>query len=242
MGEALISVSELVKTYGRGQALVQALAGVSLDIAVGEFVAIMGPSGSGKTTFMNIIGCLDRPTSGTYLLRGEPVHTLSDDQLAHIRNRSIGFVFQNFNLLPNHTALQNVELPLLYAGIARRRQRAEAALERVGLLDRAHHRPTELSGGQQQRVAIARALVCEPDILLADEPTGALDSRTGQEIMDLFCELNAQGLTVIVVTHDPRVAARARRIVEFLDGKVVSDSVLTPAGAPAASPAEATES
>jgi len=242
VGEALISVSELVKTYGRGQALVQALAGVSLEIAAGEFVAIMGPSGSGKTTFMNIIGCLDRPTRGTYLLRGEPVHSLSDDQLAHIRNRSIGFVFQNFNLLPNHTALQNVELPLLYAGITRRRERAQAALERVGLLDRAHHRPTELSGGQQQRVAIARALVCEPDILLADEPTGALDSRTGQEIMDLFCELNAQGLTVIVVTHDPRVAARARRIVEFLDGKVVSDSVQTPAGAPAASPAEAAES
>ncbi len=227
MAEPLIAVSALVKTYGIGDATVHALAGVDLHIAAGDFVAVMGPSGSGKTTFMNIIGCLDRPTSGSYRLKDETVETLSDDRLAQIRNRHIGFVFQNFNLLPGETALQNVELPLLYAGASDRLGPAHEALDRVGLADRAHHRPTELSGGQQQRVAIARALVLKPALILADEPTGALDSHTGSEIMDLFCELNAQGITLITVTHDSRVAARARRLVEFLDGRVVSDSAIS---------------
>ena len=224
MAESLIAVANLVKTYGMGDALVHALAGVDLAISAGEFVAVMGPSGSGKTTFMNIIGCLDRPTSGAYQLKDETVQTLSDDRLAQIRNRYIGFVFQTFNLLPQQTALQNVELPLLYAGVTDRIGPAREALARVGLADRAHHKPTELSGGQQQRVAIARALVGQPALILADEPTGALDSHTGSEIMDLFCELNTQGITLITVTHDPRVAARARRLVEFLDGAVVNDS------------------
>ncbi|MBU0610510.1 MAG: ABC transporter ATP-binding protein [Armatimonadetes bacterium] len=223
----MITVSALVKTYGMGDALVHALAGVDLSIAAGQFVAVMGPSGSGKTTFMNIIGCLDRPTAGEYQLRGEAVQALSDDRLAQIRNRHIGFVFQSFNLLPGQTALQNVELPLLYAGAADRLGPAQEALARVGLADRAHHRPTELSGGQQQRVAIARALVLSPALILADEPTGALDSHTGNEIMDLFCELNDQGITLITVTHDPRVASRAHRLVEFLDGQVVGDSAMS---------------
>lgn len=236
MAEPLIAVSGLVKTYGTGDAQVHALAGVDLSIGAGEFVAVMGPSGSGKTTFMNIIGCLDRPTSGTYALRGEPVQALSDDRLAQLRSRYLGFVFQNFNLLPGHTALQNVELPLLYAGVDDRLTPAREALERVGLSDRAHHRPTELSGGQQQRVAIARALVGGPALILADEPTGALDSHTGSEIMDLFCELNAQGITLVTVTHDPRVAARAHRLVEFLDGQVVSDNATGGECAPGGTP------
>jgi putative ABC transport system ATP-binding protein len=223
VAQPLIEVHDLRKIYGLGNVEVHALAGVDLRIDEGEFVAIAGPSGSGKTTFMNIIGCLDRPSDGTYELKGQAVESLSDDRLAEIRNRYIGFVFQNFNLLPQHTALHNVELPLLYSSTPNRHELSMTALERVGLAERAHHRPTELSGGQQQRVAIARALVTKPALILADEPTGALDSRTGHEIMDLFVELNTQGITMVMVTHDAGVACRARRLVEFLDGHITGD-------------------
>jgi putative ABC transport system ATP-binding protein len=228
--EAIVAVENLTKVYGLGKVEVAALAGVDLKINRGEFVAIMGPSGSGKTTFMNIIGCLDRPTTGSYQLGGQAVEKLSDDRLAEIRNKHIGFVFQSFNLLQQHTALQNVELPLLYAGITERKERAVASLERVKMDNRAHHKPSEMSGGQQQRVAIARALVTNPSIILADEPTGALDSHTGAEIMELFEELNEQGITLITVTHDARVGERARRLVRFLDGKIVSDDAVSTAG------------
>lgn len=227
MPDALVNVQNLTKVYGLGNVEVAALAGINLIINHGEFVAVMGPSGSGKTTFMNIIGCLDRPTAGTYHLKDQEVQGLGDDRLAEIRNRYIGFVFQSFNLLQQYSAVQNVELPLLYAGVVNRRDRAMAALERVKMTDRATHKPSELSGGQQQRVAIARALVTEPSLLLADEPTGALDSRTGIEIMDLFCNLNENGITLITVTHDPRVAERASRLVQFLDGHVVQDGVVS---------------
>lgn len=222
MKKTVIEATNLVKTYMMGENEVHALAGVSVKILRGEIVAIMGPSGSGKSTLMNILGCLDRPTSGDYYLDGESVSDLTDDQLASIRNRKVGFVFQNFNLLPRSTALQNVELPLRYAGMASGRlKRARESLEIVGLSDRVDHKPMELSGGQQQRVAIARALVNNPAIIMADEPTGNLDSKSGKEIMDLILRLNKeQGTTVIIVTHDPNIAEKTQRIIRLRDGLV----------------------
>ncbi|MFQ5857068.1 MAG: ABC transporter permease [Anaerolineae bacterium] len=219
----VIELADVTKVYQLGEVEVRALRGVSLHIEEGEYVAIVGPSGSGKSTLMNIIGCLDQPTAGSYRLAGAEVADLEDDQLAEIRNRRIGFVFQTFNLLARTTALGNVELPMIYNGSDQRHKKAVAALESVGLGDRTHHHPNELSGGQQQRVAIARALVNEPAIILADEPTGNLDSKSGQEIMDTFDRLNQQGLTVIVVTHDPNVAARTQRIIHLFDGRIVDD-------------------
>lgn len=218
----VIRAENLTKVYKMGQVEVNALNGLSLRIARGEIVAIMGPSGSGKSTLMNIIGCLDRPTSGEYILDGELVSKLTDDQLATIRNRKVGFVFQSFNLLNRATALVNVELPIRYAGIVQgRREKAQAALVSVGLTDRIYHRPNELSGGQQQRVAIARALVNEPAIILADEPTGNLDTKSGQEIMELLLKLNRDhGTTLIIVTHAPDIAAHAQRIIQIRDGVV----------------------
>ncbi len=222
---ALIETRDLRRAYRMGEEVVTALAGVSLDIEEGEFVAVMGPSGSGKSTFMNLVGCLDRPDGGSYRLAGEEVSRLSADALAGVRSRRIGFVFQQFNLLERTDAVGNVALPMIYASADRkeRRRRAEAALTRVGLGDRMGHTPLQLSGGQQQRVAIARALVNDPSILLADEPTGALDSRTSLDIMALFQALNRDGMTVLVVTHEPDVAEFARRVVRFRDGKVIED-------------------
>jgi putative ABC transport system ATP-binding protein len=221
----LIRVDGLTKDYVLGETVVHALAGVSLSIDGGEFVAVMGPSGSGKSTFMNMIGCLDRPSAGSYRLAGEDVAHMDADALAAVRNRRIGFVFQQFNLLPRTSALENVELPLLYAGVTteQRQRRAEQKLALVGLADRAHHQPSQLSGGQQQRVAIARALVNDPALILADEPTGALDSRTSVEIMALLQQLNRDGMTIILVTHENDIAAFASRVVLFRDGRVVSD-------------------
>lgn len=222
----VIQLQNITKTYQMGDVEVHALRGVSLTICQGEMVAIMGPSGSGKSTLMNIIGCLDQPTSGAYRLAGEDVSRLDDDRLAGIRSRRLGFVFQSFNLLARTNALQNVELPLIYAGMRsrERRERARSALAAVGLLDRLHHRPNELSGGQQQRVAIARALVNNPSIILADEPTGNLDSKVGAEVMGLFQKLNIEtGLTVILVTHEPDIAEHTRRILHTYDGQIVSD-------------------
>ena len=222
---ALIEARDLTKTYTMGDQTVHALRGVSLDIEAGGFVAIMGASGSGKSTLMNILGCLDVPTSGHYRLAGEAVDGLAPDALASIRNRRIGFVFQQFNLLPRTSALENVELPMVYAGIKgpERRARALAALQRVGLGERAGHTPSELSGGQQQRVAIARALVNQPSLILADEPTGALDTTTSEDIMKLLTELNQQGMTVVLVTHEPDIATWARRKLVFRDGVMVED-------------------
>jgi putative ABC transport system ATP-binding protein len=222
MSEWVIQAENITKVYKMGKVEVPALCGVSLQIAHGEVVSIMGPSGSGKSTLMNIIGCLDRPTSGEYILDGERVSELSGDQLAVIRNRKVGFIFQSFNLLPRATALSNVELPMRYAANSRgRRERARQALEAVGLADRIHHRPNELSGGQQQRVAIARALVNEPAILLADEPTGNLDTRSGEEIMHLLLSLNkARGTTLIIVTHDPDISSQTGRSIRIRDGVV----------------------
>jgi putative ABC transport system ATP-binding protein len=225
MTEWVIDAEDLVKTYQMGVVEVRALRGVSLKVSRGEVMSIMGPSGSGKTTLMNLLGCLDRPTSGSYRLDGEPVSKLSDDDLADVRSRKVGFVFQSFNLLGRQTALVNVELPMRYAGIMRgRKQRATEALEAVGLGDRLHHRPNELSGGQQQRVAIARALVNSPSIILADEPTGNLDSKSGDEVMQYLLGLNAEhGTTLVFVTHDPDIAARTNRVVRLFDGNIVED-------------------
>lgn len=221
----MLHVEGLTKSYKTGESVLPILKGVSLTVEKGEFVAIMGPSGSGKSTFMNMLGCLDRPDSGTYTLDGIEVSKLSDKQLAQVRNQKIGFVFQSFNLLPRSTALHNVELPMMYAGVGRseRRKRALEALERVGLAERVHHKPTQLSGGQRQRVAIARALVNRPSILLTDEPTGNLDSRSGTEIMAMFQELHSQGVTIILVTHEPDIAQHAERIVTFKDGVIIRD-------------------
>jgi len=225
MSDLVIQIRDLTRAYQMGAETVHALRGVSLEIRRNEYVAIMGPSGSGKSTLMNLIGCLDTPTTGEYWLNGQEVSRMPDDALARVRNREIGFVFQTFNLLPRASALQNVELPLVYGGVSarQRRRRAEAALDRVGLGDRMEHRPNELSGGQRQRVAIARALVNEPAILLADEPTGNLDSTTSEEIMRVFEALHAQGQTVIMVTHEADIAAHAARIVLLRDGRVASD-------------------
>jgi len=221
----LIETDNLKRLYHLGGETVTALGGVSISVDEGDFVAVMGPSGSGKSTFMNVIGCLDKPTSGSYRLDGEVVSTLSRDALAAVRNRKIGFVFQQFHLLDRLDALSNVELPMVYAETDRtaRKEKAIAALNRVGLGERIHHRPTQLSGGQQQRVAIARALVNTPKMLLADEPTGALDSRTSVELMALFQQLNREGMTVVIVTHEPDIAAYANRLIRFLDGHVLSD-------------------
>ena len=225
----MISLQKVVKTYRMGEVEVHALKGVDLTVEEGEFIAIMGASGSGKSTLMNIIGCLDLPTSGHYLLDGIDVAGLNDNQLAVIRNRKIGFVFQSFNLIPRSSALQNVEMPLIYAGDSdRRRERALEALERVGLGPRAGHQPSELSGGQQQRVAIARALVTEPAILLADEPTGNLDTESSIDIMNLLAEVNDQGRTVVLITHEADIAAFAKRVVRLKDGEIISDVRQTP--------------
>ena len=225
----MLHVEGLMKSYKTGDSTLPILKGVSLLVEQGEFVAIMGPSGSGKSTFMNMLGCLDRPDTGIYMLDGIEVSSLKDQQLAHVRNQKIGFVFQSFNLLARSTSLHNVELPMMYANVSRseRRKRATEALKRVGLAERMHHKPTQLSGGQKQRVAIARALVNRPAILLADEPTGNLDSRSGIEIMAMFQELHAQGVTIILVTHELDIAQHAERIVTFKDGVIIRDERVT---------------
>jgi putative ABC transport system ATP-binding protein len=230
----VIVVRRVIKTYTLGAIEVHALQGVSMAIERGDFVAIMGASGSGKSTLMNIIGCLDLPTHGRYLLDGVDVRGMSEDELADVRNRKIGFVFQSFNLIPRTTALANVELPMVYAGMGkkRRRERAKGALERVGLGDRTNHLPSELSGGQQQRVAVARAIATNPAIILADEPTGNLDSMATREVMDVFSQLNAEGRTVVLITHEDEVAAHAKRIIRLRDGEVIDDHRVSPVEGP----------
>jgi putative ABC transport system ATP-binding protein len=233
MSPPLIHTRGLEKHYDLGAETVRALRGVDLEIHRNEYVAIMGPSGSGKSTFMNLIGCLDTPTAGEYVLNGHPVAGMDEDELARVRNKEIGFVFQTFNLLPRSTALENVELPLVYGGSGKkeRRERATEALRHVGLGDRMDHRPNQLSGGQRQRVAIARALVTRPSIILADEPTGNLDSQTSEEIMGLFARLHEEGQTIIMVTHEPDIAAHAERVVTLKDGKIASDRRQEPTAA-----------
>jgi putative ABC transport system ATP-binding protein len=231
---ALIDIRDVTKTYEMGaETIVHALDGVSLSIEAGDYVAIMGPSGSGKSTLMNLIGCLDTPSTGSYVLKGREIATMNDDELAQIRNKEIGFIFQTFNLLPRADAVHNVELPLVYSGLPRRerRERAEKALDAVGLGSRKHHRPNEMSGGQRQRVAIARALVNGPSILLPDEPTGNLDSKTGEEILALMDDLHRGGNTIILVTHEDELAQHAARVVRLRDGKIVSDVRNQPVGA-----------
>ncbi len=226
MGKAIIEVKELVKDYVMGDQVVHALRQVTVSIEQGDFVGIMGPSGSGKSTFMNVIGCLDRPSGGEYFLNGEAVAQMGDNDLAEVRNRYLGFVFQNFNLLPRTSALKNVELPLMYAGVKNRAERARKALDVVGLSQRMDHKPSELSGGQQQRVAIARAIVNDPMLILADEPTGNLDSRTSEEIMAVFQDLNREGKTVVIVTHEEEIAQHCRRIIRFKDGRIQVDELV----------------
>jgi putative ABC transport system ATP-binding protein len=223
----MIELSHITKIYRMGGVDITVLADVSLKVQPGELIAIMGPSGSGKSTIMNMLGCLDRPTSGSYRFEGREINAMTDDELASIRNVKIGFVFQTFNLLPRFTALKNVEVPLIYSGVPARlrKERAMPLLEQVGLAERMHHKPTELSGGQQQRVAIARALVNHPMLLLADEPTGNLDSRSGEEILNMLVGLNQQGVTVIIVTHDQNVAARCNRVISVKDGQIINDQV-----------------
>jgi len=225
----MIQTENVTKTYKMGKVDVHALRGVSLSISRGEMVAIIGASGSAKSTLMNILGCLDKPTSGKYLLDGTDISQLNDNQLATLRNKRFGFVFQDYNLLTRASAASNVELPLIYSNVRQRRKLSLAALERVGLSGRANHKPTELSGGEQQRVAIARALVNNPSLVLADEPTGNLDSKATEEIISLFCRLNEEGITIILVTHEPEVAARTRRTIRLLDGQLVSDEKHEPA-------------
>jgi putative ABC transport system ATP-binding protein len=223
----MIKLANITKTYHMGSEELAVLNDISLSITQGELIAIMGPSGSGKSTLMNIIGCLDRPTSGTYLFEDREINTMTDDELAAVRNKKIGFVFQTFNLLPRFSALKNVEVPLIYSGIPARvrSERALPMLEKVGLADRVQHKPTELSGGQQQRVAIARALVNNPPLLLADEPTGNLDSRSGEDILNILTQLNQQGVTIVIVTHDKDVAGRCTRNITLKDGRITSDQV-----------------
>jgi len=238
----VLDLRQVTKVYGAGETAVHALRGVTLTVERGDYVAIMGASGSGKSTLMNIIGCLDVPTSGTYLLDGIDVRALNENQLALVRNRKVGFVFQAFNLIPRMTALANVELPLAYGGIkaAERRRRALAALRMVGLADRVGHQPNQLSGGQQQRVAVARAIVTAPALLLADEPTGSLDTASGQEVMRIFDRLSASGRTIVLITHEPDIAAHAKRVIRLTDGRIVEDIRRSPVSGPPPRLAEVT--